>query len=126
MTNTMYRFQAGQFLIIATIEPDQDPDLSFDDTGETAEKLESGEWEAFQTKVAVIDAHGVEIGTDYLGGSIYSNPKDFFTEHYGLAAKGRKDGCTYGAYFPDMVREAVGEARTYLKATQAVKVRANA
>ncbi len=116
---TMRTIKAGRFTVRASIEPDYDLDLSWDDTGETAEKLNSGEWDAFQTKVAVY-LDGNEIAADYLGGSIYADPRDFFTEHYGISAT----GC--GAYFPDMVRTAISEARDVLRSMQSVKVRATA
>lgn len=64
------------------------------------------------------DARGTwndaEIGSDYLGGSIYANPRDFFREHIGIAAKSRADGCNYGCYFPDMVHTAIEQARKTL------------
>ena len=109
----MWEFKTANFIVRATIEPDDDTDLSWDDTGETREKLASGEWEAFQTEVTV-SFRGTEIGADYLGGSIYADPRDFFIEHHGIAAKSRADGCNYGCYFPDMVRTAIGEARKAL------------
>ena len=101
---TMRTFHAGRFTVRAAIEPDYDVDLSWDETGETADKLMSGEWQAFQTKVWV-ELDGDEIAADYLGGSIYADPREFFTEHLGCKAKG------YGSYFPDMVRQAISEAR---------------
>lgn len=109
----MREFRTKNFRVVATISPDDDVDTSFDETGETADKLQSGEWEAFQTAVTVY-YRGAELGADYLGGSIYANPADFFKEHIGLAAKSRADGCNYGSYFPDMVREAISEARKAL------------
>lgn len=117
MTETMREFTAGRFTVIASIEPDYDCDTSFDETGETQRNIDSGLWQCFCTKVAVyLDGH--EIAADYLGGSIYADPSDFFTEHVGLAAKSRADGCNYGAYFPDMVRTAISEARDYVRRTQ--------
>lgn len=114
---TMRTFTAGRFTVKAMIEPDYDTDLSWDETGETVDKLNSGEWFAFQTKVAVyLDSH--EIAADYLGGSIYAEPRDFFTEHLGMNAKG------HGSYFSDMVREAIREAREYVRQLQPVYVRA--
>ena len=110
---TMWQFNIGRFCIRAEIMPDYDADLSFDETGETRENIASGLWECFTTRVSV-SLNGATIGEDWLGGSIYADPRDFFTEHYGLAAKSRADGVTYGAYFPDMVREAIGEARQWL------------
>lgn len=110
---TMWNFKIGRFTIRAEIRPCDDLDLSWDETGETAENLANGFWEAFDTRVAVY-LNGAKIGEDWLCQSIYENPADFFTEHYGIAAKSRADGCNYGAYFPDMVREAIGEARAWL------------
>ena len=54
---------------------------------------------------------GVEIASDYLGNSVYADPADFVREHYGIRPKGRADGCNYGCYFPDMVRQAIAKAR---------------
>jgi hypothetical protein len=109
----MWQFRTEQFSVIAYIEPDYDTDLSWDVTGEGREKLESGEYEAFGTEV-VVYWRGKEIAADYLGGSIYRNPRDFFCEHHGIVAKSRADGVRYGCYFPDMVRQAVREARQAL------------
>lgn len=87
-------------------------DISFDETNETRDKLESGEWTAFQTAVRVF-YRGEEVGADYLGGSIYADPADFFKEHIGLAAKRRADGMNYGCYFTDMIAGAIREARMH-------------
>lgn len=116
MKQVMYTFQTKNFIVRAYIEPDEDLDLSWDEDGEVAEKLDTGEYEAFQTTV-VVEYKGQKISADYLGGSIYANPADFFKEHIGLAAKSRADGCNYGAYFPDMVKEAIAGARAYLSDT---------
>jgi hypothetical protein len=116
----MWEFKTANFVIRALIEPDDDLDLSWDDSGETAANLNSGLWEAFQTEITV-SFRGTEIAADYLGGSVYERPADFFKEHYGLAAKSRADGCNYGAYFPDMVRTAIGEARKALAAMPKIR-----
>ena len=88
--------------------------MSWDDSGEVAEQIASGELDAFNTKVSV-RLNGAEIGSSWLCESIYADPHDFFTEHYGLAAKSRADGCNYGAYFPGMVHEAISEARQWMQ-----------
>lgn len=113
MHTTMREFRTKHFRVVAFIEPEDSLDLSWDDTGEVAEKINSGEYEAFCTTVAVY-FNGVEIAANYLGESIYADPADFFEEHIGLAAKRRADGRNYGCYFPDMVREAIREARKAL------------
>lgn len=110
----MFRFETANFIVRATIQPDSDLDLSWDETGETRANLESGLWDAFGTVVTVSTRDGIELGESSLWGSIYEKPADFFREHIGLAAKSRADGCNYGSYFPGMVREAIGEARKAL------------
>jgi hypothetical protein len=110
----MWKFTIGRFTIRAEIMPDDDLDLSWDETGETRANLESGFWEAFITKVSV-ELNGAEIAADWLGGSIYENPSDFFTEHYGLAHFNRLTGAHCGAYFPDMVRAAISGARQWMR-----------
>ena len=103
----------GRFTVTADIQPCDNLNLSFDDSGEVREKLESGEWEAFDTKVTVY-LNGAEIGSDWLCESIYADPADFFREHVGLAIKSRADGRNYGAYVPGMVKVAISEARRWL------------
>ena len=119
---TLWTFSTARFRVVCEIEPDFDLDLSFDDTGEVAEKLESGEYTAFQTRVAVY-LDGNQIAADYLGGSIYANPEDFVTDHRdpdpmnrnsSLMRAERGDNVSICHYFPGMVSEAIAEARKAL------------
>src|SRR5215510_10725171 len=98
MKTEMWKFETANFRVVATIEPDNDLDLSWDNSGEVREKLASGFYEAFATSVRVY-MRGALIGEDHLGGSIYERPADFFREHFGLAARSREDGKNYGSYF---------------------------
>ena len=118
----MYRFETASFVVRALIVPDDDVDISFDETGETAEKLASGEWQAFGTIIRVEHA-GVLLGQDSLWGSIYADPREFFTAHRDAdplnrncsimrAAKGANVCICH--YFPDMVRCAIDDARRTL------------
>lgn len=118
----MYEFTIGRFTIAADIHPADHLDLSWDDTGETAEKLDSGEWEAFDTNVTV-SLNGAEIASDWLCGSIYADPAEFFSGHRDADPMNRNcsimraangDNVMIGHYFPDMVRNAVQEARAWL------------
>lgn len=105
----MYSFKLGRFEVVAEITPCIDLDLSFDDAaGSIAEDLGSGKFTAFDTRVQV-KLNGAVIGTDWLGQSIYENPADFFTEHYGSKPLG------FGSYFPDMVREAISQGRHWIR-----------
>ena len=118
----MWSFETARFRIAWDIAPDEDCDTSFDETGETAEKVNSGEWSCFVSRM-VVELDGREIACDYLGGSIYANPAEF-RDHIGIKAKGRADGHNYGSYFSDMVRTAIGDARKALGDMQAVRLRA--
>lgn len=115
----MFRFETANFIVRATIEEDCDVDTSFDETGETAEKIDDGEWQAFHTTVTVTTKSGVLLGRDDLGGSIYGKPADFFTAHRDPNAMNRnssimratKGNVVICHYFPSMVSEAVAAAR---------------
>lgn len=120
----VWSFETANLKIVATMTPCDDLDLSWDDDGSVREGLESGLYQAFDTDVLIIHkATGAELGCDSLGQSIYERPLDFISEHLGLAAKSRADGCNYGSYFPDMVQEACAQARKTLRSMQSIKVR---
>lgn len=104
---TMWTFSTKNFTVTWSIYPCDYLDLSWDETGETAAAIESGKFFAFDSVVSV-SFQGVIIGQDHLGQSIYENPEDF-RDHFGM------NQGNWGSYFSDMVREAVREARAYLK-----------
>jgi len=104
----VWTFSTDRFLIELSFAPCDDLDLSWDESGETRANLESGLWEAFDSRVRVF-VDGVEIGCDYLSGSIYENPRDFINEK--------------GGYFHDMVRQAIKEARFTVRNLGQVKLR---
>ena len=111
---TMWTFETRKFRVVWTITPCYGLDLSWDETGEAAEKITSGEWDAFDSAIKVYHRPtGLELGAAYLGQLIYANPAEF-RDHIGIKAKSRQDGVNYGSYFSDMVREAVAEARATL------------
>jgi len=118
----IWEFNTANFRVTVDCYHDDDVDLSFDDTGEIKEKLESGEFTAFWTEVKVMDSRGGVLGRDTLGGSIYADPREF-RDHVGLAQRSRADGTNYGSYFLDMVREAISEARKTVLAMNRVRVR---
>ncbi len=114
---TIWQFMTKNFIVRMSCDyQEESADLSWDDTGEVREKLESGEWSVYVFHAEVIErATGNTIGEDYLSESIYEDPMTF-RDHVGLAIRGRENGCNYGSYFMDMIREAIGEARkTYSK-----------
>lgn len=121
MSYEIWKFETARFTVVMTAEPEYDLDLSWDETGEVAESIESGKFDVFCAKCAVL-LDGREIATDYLGQCIYETPETF-RDHIGIAALSRKDGRDYGSYFSDMVRQAVAEARDYLRANPAPAMR---
>ena len=113
----MWSFETARFRVEWQAQPCDDLDLSWDDTGETRDNLESGLWTAFDSAM-VVYFDDREIGADYLGQSIYENPSEF-RDHIGRNAKG------HGSYFIDLVRGAIREARATLarEAATAPKLR---
>lgn len=111
--NLIWQFQTARMVVECGYTPEEDPDLSWADD-ETNAQLESGGLVnvTFWVKVRV---GRMVVGTSSLGNSVYADPRDFAREHFGLRPLSRRDGVTYGSYFPDMVREAIHEARRTLK-----------
>ncbi|WP_316397329.1 hypothetical protein [Bradyrhizobium sp. 33ap4] len=131
MKTEMYRFETKHFQIIASIVPDTDLDLSWDEDGETRAKLESGEYEAFGTVVDVF-CNSAKVGSDSLWGSIYVNPREFFDGHRDADPLNRNSSIMRDArgqnvcichYFPDMIRQAIREARETLDDMPALRKR---
>ena len=107
-------FHTQNFSVIVDAVEDPDIDLSFDETGEVMEKLESGEFIGFAVRARVL-FDGTEIAADYLGGCIYESI-DAFMDHRECgkqnreyAAQGKSGRC--GSYFHDMIRTACSDAR---------------
>jgi hypothetical protein len=113
---TIWTRSTPNFTVSLAYDWDDDMDLSWDDTGEAREKIESGEWGHYLFRVDVTEnATGAVLGVDYLGGSIYADPAEFVDhrqcgrQNREYAARGEAGRC--GSYFTDMVGEAISEAR---------------
>lgn len=109
----IWKFETANFSVVMSAEDEPDLDISWDDDGSVKAGLESGEFVSFCAKCTVY-FRGSEIASDYLGNCIYRTPEEF-RDHIGLAAKSRADGCVYGSYFADMVKNAISEARKTLR-----------
>jgi hypothetical protein len=104
-SDTIRTIETARYSVILDYTQETNPDFSFDETGETAEKCNSGEWECVIFRVRVMHKEtGLELSADYLGNSIYANPTDFAREHIGARGK-------WGSYYRDMVSQAIDEAR---------------
>ncbi|MGY2987688.1 hypothetical protein [Bradyrhizobium sp. USDA 4508] len=116
----MFRFETANFVVRATIHPDSDLDLSWDESGETQANLESGLWQAFGTVVTVSTRDGIELGCSSLWGSVYEKPGEFFSDHRSADPMNRNCSIMREAngqnvsichYFPGMISEAIADAR---------------
>lgn len=111
--NNVWKFKTARFSISLDWEWEESPDLSWDDTGEVRAKLNNGEWGNYTFRVQIL-LDGREVASDYLGNSIYADPREFYTEHLGVRARSRVSGQNFGCYFTDMVDRAIDEARKLL------------
>lgn len=119
----IYRFETARFAIVMTAEPeDSDPADSFE-FPEDIEFARSGNDAAwFCAAVEVIEKKsGAVIGRDALGGCSYFSFEDFVAPHRDPDPMNRNCGAMRAArghnlaishYFPSMILQAVGEARS--------------
>lgn len=126
---TLWTFKTARFAVRFDIMPDYGYQYDGDDeNGETQAALDSGEMVAFDSRV-VVSLDGEEIGSDHLGGSVYYANKvaEFYTAHRDRDPMNRNCSiyrdhmkattghlCTICHYFPDMVTQAIAEARAFL------------
>jgi hypothetical protein len=121
LRDTLWQFETKHFRVECLISPDDDADLSFDETGETQANVASDLWQAFCTEVRVVHKMtGAVLGTDSLCGSIYENPSDFVRDHRdrdpmnrncSIMRAARGSNVSICHYFPGMVAEAIRAAR---------------
>lgn len=125
---TIREFKTAQFRVVVDALEDYDMDLSFDETGEVREKLESGEFIGFCARVRVLHDTLGEVSSDYLGSCIYSSLEEF-EDHRECGKETRRlreqgSSAICGSYFSDMIREAVSSARKAIQGAQNIYVRA--
>lgn len=126
-TGTVFVFETKRFQVRLEIERDRGYQYDGDDQdGETQAALDSGVYVAFDSRV-IVELDGEEIGSDSLGGSVYNakDVPDFWTAHRdrdpmnrncSVMRAARGDNCAICHYFPDMVHNAIAEARAHIKA----------
>lgn len=123
--DTVWEFKTARFRVAFEVEPENlDPEDGFEGE-EDIELARSGDPAAwFSARVAVY-LDGRQVGSDSLGACSYRSFEDFYAAHRDpdplnrnctiyRAAQG-ENACVCH-YFPDMVREAIREARTTLAA----------
>lgn len=107
MSERLYSFKTRNFTVTLDAEPDEYPDMSWDETGETQDAIDRGELTPPFVAICRVYACGVEVGSDSLGGCIYESPEAFAHEYR-------------GEYFRDMILEAVAQARKTLHCLRSV------
>lgn len=128
--NEIWRFETARFVVTCNVEYEDDiaPESSFCDPRDV-EFASSGEPAAwFRAAVHVWlrrdpcepcfygDEPGELMGSDHLGGCSYHSWANFLGERTGYRAGSR---VTPGHYFPDMVSEAIRDARRNLERQRA-------
>jgi hypothetical protein len=112
--------ETARFLIALHIEPEEmDPADSFE-RDDDIEAVRNGEVEWFSASVEVYGPEGELLGRDTLGGCAYDSVRQFYTEHRcadpmnrncSIMREARGSNVVICHYFPDMVRNAISEAR---------------
>ena len=103
--DTIWSFNTEHINVKVVALPEYCSDLSWDDSGEVQDKINSGEYVEF-TACAIVTCTttGEELASDYLGSCIYENFVDF-RDNVGMNQRG------HGSYFSDMVKTVCSEAR---------------
>ena len=125
----LWTYETKRFTVTVDALVDHDPDLSFDETGDTQAKVESGEWTLFCAR-ARVEMGGRVLADDYLGNCIYENLDDFASDH--RDPDPMKRNCSimrakWGAnaavshYLPEMVATVCREAREFLNTNQGMR-----
>jgi hypothetical protein len=114
---TVWSFKTANFTVTYDIAPeDMDPRDELDPHSLADVLADRAAW--FQARVAVRLPSGGIIGSSHLGGCCYDSTESFRTSHFETGVRHRNTlankarGIRFMDYFPDMVREAVKEART--------------
>lgn len=122
-----WKFKTKRFTVSLYLKRDRNYTYDGDDeNGETQDKLDSGEYVAFDSTVEV-ELDGVVIAHNTMGGSVYSadTVAEFFTAHRDPDPMNRNCSIMRAArganvvichYFPGMVAEAIEDARAEVRA----------
>lgn len=85
----IWEFNTDRFSVQFHALPEYDLDLSWDETGEVADKIEHGIYAVFCAAI-FIELDDQRIAESYLGQCIYENPEDFI-DHRGLSETATKE-----------------------------------
>jgi hypothetical protein len=135
MTEPIWIFTTANFTVRVDALPEDDWDLSWDETGDAIDGLESGRYVGFCARAQVLDAEGAVLSEDYLGNCIYGSLEEFGSAHRhpdplnrnsSIMRERRGGNAVICHYFPDMVRIACHEARHTLRRHSGYRLRTTA
>ena len=96
--STIRQFHTENFRVVVEALPEDDLDLSFDDSGDIARKLDNGDLIAFVAHAYVEHKDtGTILGEDYLGGCIYKDFDDF-ADHRACGRTNRRNLKRHGTF----------------------------
>jgi hypothetical protein len=116
---TIREFHTDNFDVIIDAIEEQDADLSWDDTGDTARRIDDGSLILFCARARVLftgdDGENIKLASDYLGNCVYES-LEAFADHrecarYTRELRAKGDDAICGSYFSDMVSNVCKEAR---------------
>lgn len=131
MREVVWSHETARFRVELALEPEElDPAdcFQFDDD---VEAVRNGSVAWFCAAVRVY-LDGREVAADYLGGCAYEPASDFWTAHRdpddmnrncSIFRAARGENVSICHYFPDMVRQAIAEARSYLGSVRGLYLR---
>jgi hypothetical protein len=132
MSELIWSFETPNFTVRVDALPEEDWDLSWDETGEARAGLETGRYVGFCARARVLDAEGNVLACDHLGNCIYLSLGEFASGHRdrdplnrncSLMRQARGQNVVICHYFPDMVRIVCAEARATLRKHSAIRLR---
>lgn len=105
----VWKFETARFLVTLDCTDELDADLSWDEDGSVQHEIEAGNFVnvCFRVRVSL---DGREVGCSYLGNSVY---------RVNELIRFKRDG-----YFPQMLQEAIQEARLTLSKLPKLRVTA--
>jgi hypothetical protein len=98
--HNIYTFNTARFRLEVDALIEHDPDMSWDETGQTQRDIDNYDAVIFCARARITHIEtGTVLGEDYLGDCIYSNYDDFKQPH---------------GYFGDMVANVIRDSREML------------
>jgi hypothetical protein len=130
----VWEFTTTNTRVVLEVSPCEDDPADHFDFQEDVDAVRNGNVDWFDACVRVF-VRGVEMGADYLGCCSYDSAAEFLSGHRdanplnrncSIMRASRGDNVVICHYFPDMVRQAVHEARRELDRLQSVHLRKSA